>query len=74
MHRLNTKQPKVVQNYIKRAEKLMIDHRIDYKLEELKESYNDTPQKIREIKLNRIDDQATKLLVNTERKRHHLYT
>ena len=43
IRRLTTKQPKAVQNYIKRAEKLIIDHRIEYKLEELKNSWNDTP-------------------------------
>jgi len=52
MYRLISVQPKLVENYLQKAENLFIEYKIEEKLENLKKSWTNLPEEDRKSILN----------------------
>jgi len=74
MRRLVTCQPSAVENYLSRSEDLFNQHRIKEKIERLKETWDKRSLANRATEYNKIDKQATKLLISLEKKCYKLRT
>ena len=66
-------QPKLVSNYITKAESLFHYHRIESKLKTINDTWDQSLTSTKEIVLNKVNSEVTELLINAEKECRHLY-
>ena len=74
IRRLVSCQPKVVSNYLAQGEFLFTHHRIREKLDKIDQQWKDLSKEQRLAAVNKVDNEAIKLLLYTERECRKLRT